>query len=54
MYEMVGSTPAWVEISVDKAGAGVYKEDPKEEDPLHFQLTDSPARPGIFFIHTSP
>jgi hypothetical protein len=36
-----GSTPPWVEITIDKAGAGVYKEDPKDEDPLKFQLTSA-------------
>jgi hypothetical protein len=34
-----GSTPAWLEITLDKTGAGEYKEDPKDEDPLTFQLT---------------
>jgi hypothetical protein len=34
-----GSSPAWLEITIDKAGAAQYKEDPKEEDPLKFQLT---------------
>jgi hypothetical protein len=34
-----GSTPAWMEIRIDKTGAGQYKEDPKDEDPLKFQLT---------------
>ena len=34
-----GSTPAYVEITLAKDGAGVYKEDPKDEDPLQFQLT---------------
>jgi hypothetical protein len=34
-----GSAPAYVEILLGKDGAGVYKEDPKDEDPLHFQLT---------------
>jgi len=38
-----GSTPAWVEITIDKAGAGVYKEDPKDEDPLLFQLSEPEA-----------
>lgn len=36
-----GSTPAWVEITIEKTGAAQYKEDPKEEDPLKFQLTDA-------------
>jgi len=34
-----GSTPPWVEITVERTGAGQYKEDPKDEDPLKFQLT---------------
>jgi hypothetical protein len=34
-----GSSPAWLEITIDKSGAGQYKEDPKDEDPLKFQLT---------------
>lgn len=42
-----GSAPPWVEITVDKTGAGVYKEDPKDEDPLKFQLT-GPESDQIF------
>ena len=34
-----GSNPPWFEISIDQNGAGQYKEDPKDEDPLKFQLT---------------
>ncbi len=34
-----GSTPPYVEITLGKDGAAIYKEDPKDEDPLHFQLT---------------
>jgi hypothetical protein len=34
-----GSTPAWFEITIEETGAGLYKEDPKDEDPLKFQLT---------------
>ena len=34
-----GSAPPWVEITIDKTGAGQYKEDPKDEDPLKFQLS---------------
>jgi hypothetical protein len=34
-----GSNPPWFEITVEETGAGVYKEDPKEEDPLKFQLS---------------
>lgn len=38
-----GSNPPWVEITVEKSGAGVYKEDPKDDDPLKFQLTGADA-----------
>jgi hypothetical protein len=34
-----GSTPPWVEITIERTGAGQYKEDPKDEDPLKFQLS---------------
>jgi len=34
-----GSNPAWFEIVIDKSGAAQYKEDPKDEDPMKFQLT---------------
>jgi hypothetical protein len=33
-----GSTPAYVSITVDRAGAVLYKEDPKDDDPEKFQL----------------
>ncbi len=36
-----GSNPAWEEITVDNSGAGLYKDDPKDENPLKFQLTDA-------------
>jgi len=36
-----GASPPWFEITVEKTGAAQYKEDPKEEDPLKFQLTDA-------------
>jgi len=42
-----GSSPAYIEITVDKTGAGFYKDDPKDEDPLKFQL--SPAESGQIF-----
>lgn len=38
-----GSLPAWEEIVVDKTGAGQYKDDPKDDDPLKFQLTAGEA-----------
>jgi len=34
-----GSNPPWIEITIEKSGAGQYKEDPKDEDPLKFQLS---------------
>lgn len=34
-----GSVPAYVEIVVHRDGSGVYKEDPKDENPLKFVLT---------------
>jgi hypothetical protein len=38
-----GSVPAWLEVVVDKSGSAQYKEDPKDEDPLKFQLTAADA-----------
>jgi hypothetical protein len=34
-----GSNPPWFEITIEETGAGQYKEDPKDDDPLKFQLT---------------
>lgn len=34
-----GSNPPWFQIVVEKNGAGEYKEDPRDDDPLKFQLT---------------
>ncbi|HBY64406.1 MAG TPA: hypothetical protein DEH78_31685 [Solibacterales bacterium] len=36
-----GSTPAYVEIVLEKDGACVYREDPKDEAPLKFKLSPS-------------
>jgi hypothetical protein len=36
-----GSTPAYVEISVEKTGDSLYKEDPKDENPLQFKLSEA-------------
>ena len=33
-----GSVPPYVEISVDKTGSAQYREDPKDDNPLKFQL----------------
>jgi len=38
-----GSAPPYVEISVDRAGVAEYKEDPKDESPLKFQLSQTDA-----------
>lgn len=38
-----GSTPAYVEIRVEKTGAVEYREDPKDERPMQFQLSESDA-----------
>jgi hypothetical protein len=38
-----GSIPPYVEITLDKSGDCTYKEDPKDEDPLKFQLAPSDA-----------
>jgi hypothetical protein len=35
-----GSTPPFIQISVEKNGAAEYREDPKDDAPLKFQLTD--------------
>jgi hypothetical protein len=36
-----GSLPAWEEITVPRTCAGQYKEDPKDDDPLKFQLPEA-------------
>jgi len=33
-----GSVPAYVQVVVDKSGAAEYREDPKDDNPLKFQL----------------
>jgi len=42
-----GSTPPFIQISLEKDGAAEYREDPKDEDPLKFQLTE--AESGAIF-----
>lgn len=44
-----GSVPAYVEITVNKNGAGEYKEEPKDERPMLFQLKDEDAQ-AIFAL----
>jgi hypothetical protein len=38
-----GSVPPYIEITVDRSGAAEYKEDPKDDNPLKFQLSQSDA-----------
>lgn len=38
-----GSMPPWVEITLEKSGAAVYKEDPHDENPLKFDLSADEA-----------
>lgn len=38
-----GSTPAYVGITVMQTGAAEYKEDPADENPLKFQLSQTDA-----------
>jgi len=36
-----GSVPAWFSISIDQTGAAEYREDPKDENPMKFQMTEA-------------
>jgi hypothetical protein len=36
-----GSVPAWYSITIDQTGAAEYREDPKDEKPIAFRLTES-------------
>jgi hypothetical protein len=38
-----GSTPAFVAITLERSGAGEYKEAPDDENPLKFQLKQAEA-----------
>ena len=35
-----GSVPAWFSITVERSGDAVYREDPKDELPLKFHMSD--------------
>jgi hypothetical protein len=35
-----GSVPAWFSITIDQTGAAEYREDPKDDSPLTFHLSD--------------
>ncbi len=39
-----GSTPAFMQITVDKSGAVEYREDPKDDDPLKCELSPADAQ----------
>jgi hypothetical protein len=39
-----GSTPAYVEITIEKSGDAEYKEELKDENPLKFKLSDAEAK----------
>lgn len=36
-----GSVPAYVQIDLDRSGAAEYREDPKDDNPMKFQLSQS-------------
>jgi hypothetical protein len=38
-----GSVPPYIEITVERSGTAEYKEDPKDDNPLKFQLSQSDA-----------
>ena len=42
-----GSTPAYVAINLDKTGAGDYREEEKDDQPVRFQLSQ-PEVAGMF------
>jgi hypothetical protein len=39
-----GSSPAYIQISLERSGDSVYKEDPKDENPLTFKLNDADTK----------
>src|SRR3954447_11512156 len=36
-----GRSPAFLEITVERSGDAMYKEDPKDENPLKFKLSEA-------------
>jgi hypothetical protein len=42
-----GSVPAWYSVTIDQTGAAKYREDPKDENPIKFQM--SPAEMAQVF-----
>jgi hypothetical protein len=39
-----GSTPAYAEITLTQTGAGVYREDPADDQPVKFQLSQADTK----------
>ena len=46
-----GSSPAYVQVLVERDGSAVYMEDPKDEQPLKFKLTDAEVS-AVFSLAT--
>jgi hypothetical protein len=39
-----GSSPAYIQISLERSGDSIYKEDPKDENPVAFKLNDADTK----------
>lgn len=39
-----GSVPAWYSATIDQTGAAEYREDPKDENPIKFQMSETDTR----------
>jgi hypothetical protein len=39
-----GSAPAFVQITIERTGDAVYKDDPKDENPLTFKLNEADTK----------
>ena len=39
-----GSKPEYVSTTIEKSGQTVFQEDPKDDNPIHFQLSESDVR----------
>jgi hypothetical protein len=38
-----GSAPAWYSVTIERSGESEYREDPKDESPIKFHLTEADA-----------
>jgi hypothetical protein len=36
-----GSVPAWYSVTIDQTGAAEYREDPKDDNPIKFHMTEA-------------